>query len=260
MPRSLHFFRYGLVSLGLHGLLVAALYYFLGSTGPASLLPIPVRVVNLPPEATKRLPPIARPLPRPAQPRETERPYRGPVPSPGKFGTAEDVKVPTTAPKRAGGGEAGTGKGGKGITEPGEGPGRSTLPFLTQADIDEYARKGMPPKKPGEESVTLDTDEFKFISYNRWLKIKVESNLHYPELAAVSGYQGVLYLKFDILRDGSLGDLELLKSSGYKILDDEALKSIRSSAPFAPLPDEWGMDRYSIRAAVIFYINTAYIR
>ncbi len=258
MPRSLHFLRYGLVSLGLHGLLVAALYFFLGGAKPPAL-PVPVRVVNLPPEVTKRLPPIARPLPR-SVPRETERAYRGPVPSPRKFGTAEDVKVPTTAPKQTGGGEQGTGKGAKGTAKPGEGTGKSTLPFLSQADIDEFARKGMPPKKPGEESVTLDTDEFKFISYNRWLKIKVESNLHYPELAAVSGYQGVLYLKFDILKDGSLGDLELLKSSGYKILDDEALRSIRSAAPFAPLPDEWGMDRYSIRAAVIFYLSTAYIR
>lgn len=260
MPHSLHFLRYGLVSLGLHGLLLAALYFFLGSAGPASLLPIPVRVVELPPQVTKRLPPIARPVPRPSQPSETEQPFRGAVPVPKKFGAAEDVKVPTTAPKQAGGGEEGAGKGAKGTTMPGEGPGKSTLPFLSQADIDEYARKGMPPKKPGEESVTLDTDEFKFISYNRWLKIKVESNLRYPELAAVSGYQGVLYLKFDILKDGSLGDLELLKSSGYRILDDEALKSIRAAAPFAPLPDEWGMDRYSIRAAVIFYLSTAYIR
>jgi protein TonB len=118
----------------------------------------------------------------------------------------------------------------------------------------------MPQKKPGDDSVTLDTDEFKFISYNRWLKIKVESVLKYPELAAVSGYQGTLYIKFDILKDGSLGDVEVLKSSGYKILDDEALRSIRSSAPFQPLPEEWNMERYSIRAAVIFYLGGGYIR
>ncbi len=134
------------------------------------------------------------------------------------------------------------------------------LPFLSQNDIDELARKGMPEKQPGDDSVTLDTDEFKFISYNRWLKIKVESLLKYPELAAVSGYQGTLFIKFDIMKDGSLGGLEVLKSSGYKILDDEALRAIRASAPFQPLPDDWRMDRYSIRAAVIFYLGVGYIR
>ena len=98
------------------------------------------------------------------------------------------------------------------------------------------------------------------MSYNRWLKIKVESVLHYPELAAISGYQGTLYILFDIMKDGSLGRLEVLKSSGYKILDDEALRSIRDSAPFQPLPDEWNMTQYSIRAAVLFYLNSTYIR
>ena len=94
----------------------------------------------------------------------------------------------------------------------------------------------MPESKPGEDSVTLDTDEFKFISYNRWLKVKVESVLAYPELAALSGYQGTLYILFDIMKDGSLGRLEVLKSSGYKILDDEALRAIRAAAPFQPCP------------------------
>ena len=98
------------------------------------------------------------------------------------------------------------------------------------------------------------------MSYNRWLKVKVESILKYPELAAQSGIQGTLYIKFDIMKDGSLGDLELLKSSGYRILDDEALRAIRASAPFQPLPDDWNMPRYSIRAAVMFYLNGAYIR
>jgi protein TonB len=62
------------------------------------------------------------------------------------------------------------------------------------------------------------------------------------------------------MKDGSLGRLEILKPSGYKILDDEALRAVRSSAPFQPLPDEWNMERYSIRAAVLFYLGAGYIR
>jgi protein TonB len=76
----------------------------------------------------------------------------------------------------------------------------------------------------------------------------------------MSGYQGTLFIRFDIMKDGSLGELEVLKSSGYKILDDEALRSIRASAPFQPLPEDWHMNRYSIRAAVIFYLGQGYIR
>lgn len=245
MPRSLHFAPFLVISLGLHGLLLAALYFFLGAAGVAPALPIPVRIVNLPPKVVRRLPPVE--IPRP-----------GAVPAPERFGRGGELRLPRTAPP---GLEQGTGAGKGGTTvKPAPGTGKGTLPFLSQADVDELAKKGMPPKKPGDESVTLDTDELKLISYNRWLKIKVESMLRYPELAAVSGYQGVLYIKFDIQKDGSLGGLELLKSSGYKILDDEALRAIRASAPFQPLPDEWEMPRYSIRAAVIFYLSAAYIR
>jgi protein TonB len=202
------------------------------------------------------VPPVPS-VPKPIVPEKPLPP--GAVPMPKQFGDSDDVKLPKTTPRTGvpEGAEQGkeTGKPGTRPSEKG-GP----LPFLSQNDIDELARRGMPEKRPGDESVTLDTDEFKYISYNRWLKLKVESVLRYPELAAVSGYQGTLYIKFDILKDGALGDLEILKSSGYKILDDEALRAIRASAPFQPLPDAWKMERYSIRAAVIFYLGAGYIR
>ncbi len=245
MPRHLHFTRSLLLSIAFHALVIATVF-FLAPSAETPLPATPVRIVNLPPETLKRLPPVARPLPTP----------RRSAPAPGKFGGSDEVRLPRTLPGLGRPEGEGRGKTDKDTTRKEQGP----LPFLTQRDIDELARKGMPGKRPGDESVTLDTDEFKFISYNRWLKVKVESTLRYPELAALSGLQGVLYIRFDIMKDGSLGALELLKSSGYKILDDEALRSIRASAPFQPLPDEWRMDRYSIRAAVLFYLSEVYVR
>jgi protein TonB len=253
-------------SIGLHILFLAGVVY-LARHAPVPLAVTPVNIVDLPRDVLRQLPPVApppvahpavppqgRPLPEPPSERRS-------VPAPSRFGSAPDVSLPRThggrgTPEGSDKGTADAGRSPIGAGEAGKGP----LPFLTQADIDALARKGMPEKKAGDESVTLDTNEFKFISYNRWLKIKVESVLKYPELAALSGIQGTLYIKFDILKDGSLGGLELLKSSGYKILDDEALRAIRASAPFSPLPDDWRMDRYPIRAAVLFYLNEAYIR
>jgi protein TonB len=237
-------------SLGLHVLFIAAALY-LQVHAPRPVQVTPVEIIDLPKEVLRRLPPLSPPPPA-RQPSS--------VPAPRQFGTAPEIALPRTTPGHGmpEGSEAGKADEGKptGAVETGKGP----LPFLSQTDIDALARKGMPEKKPGDNSVTLDTSEFKFISYNRWLKIKVESILRYPELAAVSGIQGTLFIKFDILKDGSLGGLELLKSSGYKILDDEALRAIRASSPFQPLPEEWHMDRYPIRAAVLFYLNEAYIR
>jgi periplasmic protein TonB len=268
MSRSPHVTRFIIVSIGLHLLFIAAA---LQVTSKADLsLPslTPVNIVNLPKNILDKLPPVeARPAPQPFTPQAPPQPAPErsakpeSLPGPKHFGTAPDIALPRTMPppgipEGSDRGTADTGKPDTGVRKAGKGP----LPFLSQADIDEFARKGMPAKKPGTDSVTLDTDEFKFISYNRWLKIKVESVLKYPELAALSGLQGTLYIQFNIMKDGSLGDLELLRSSGYKILDDEALRAIRNAAPFQPLPDEWKMDHYMIRAAVLFYLSEAYIR
>jgi len=267
MPSHSHFIKFLIVSLACHILGLAAAVYFIKPARTPLPMTTPVQIVNLPRKQLNQLPPVAQPTrPAPVPPKPViplpepqTRPHA--VPAPRRFGNAPDIAVPRTLPPSAkpgipGGGEKGTGLG-KAAPKTGE-PG--PLPFLTQNDIDDLARKGMPERKPGDDSVTLDTDEFKFISYNRWLKVKVESVLAYPELAALSGYQGTLYVLFDIMKDGSLGRTEVLKSSGYKILDDEALRAIQAAAPFQPLPDDWRMDRYTIRAAVLFYLNGAYIR
>ena len=240
MPESLSIKKFLLISLALHVLLFAAAL-FLQKPSEDRHDTTPVQIANLPRHVLKRLPPVEQKVPPVS------------IPSPKRFGEDTEAAGPKAVPEPD---RQGREKQKQSLPE----HERRPLPFLTQKDLDRLARKGMPPKKPGEESVTLDTDEFKFISYNRWLKVKVESILRYPELAAITGLSGVAYIRFDIMQDGSLGHLELLKSSGYKILDDEALNSIRGSAPFQPLPEDWSMDRYTIRAAVIFYLSSAYVR
>ena len=269
MHPRLHVTIFFIISFALHTLVIALLFVIKPAPMEMPLI-TPVQIVDLPPQAVKQLPQLNRPTPVPPAPPVPERfiPEKpmppGAVPMPKKFGASEEVKLPKTMPRTGvpGGAEQGKETGKTGVQKQSATQQSATgpLPFLSQNDIDELARRGMPEKRPGDDSVTLDTDEFKFMSYNRWLKVKVESVLHYPELAAISGYQGTLYILFDIMKDGSLGRLEILKSSGYKILDDEALRSIRDSAPFQPLPDEWNMKQYSIRAAVLFYLNESYIR
>jgi len=265
MPRHLHFFIFLFISLALHALAITAAVYIGKHLSPELPLVLPVQIVNLPQEAMKQLPPVQRPAPVPpaTRPAVLDKPVPpGPVPMPKKFGSSDDVSLPKTLP-RSGipeGAKQGAEKGSPAPRLHEETGTAGPLPFLSQKDIDDLARKGMPGKSAGDDSVTLDTDEFMFMSYNRWLKIKVESALKYPELAAYSGYQGTLYIKFDINKDGTLSNIELLKSSGYKILDDEALRSIRDAAPYQPLPEQWHMDRYSIRAAVIFYLGQGYVR
>ncbi len=54
---------------------------------------------------------------------------------------------------------------------------------------------------------------------------------------------------FTILGDGSLDpDVRVIQSSGVSLLDNAAKRAVYSAAPFAPLPKDYGTNRFTIQA------------
>jgi protein TonB len=85
-------------------------------------------------------------------------------------------------------------------------------------------------------STASSNDAFYLNSWRR--KIERIGNLNYPAEARRQKLYGSLRLMVAVLPDGSLMEVEILKSSGHQVLDDAALRIVRLSAPFAPFPDE----------------------
>ncbi len=50
---------------------------------------------------------------------------------------------------------------------------------------------------------------------------------YYPAMARERGWQGTALLKVLVLKNGSVGSLEVQHSSGFPILDQEALKGVK---------------------------------
>lgn len=73
-------------------------------------------------------------------------------------------------------------------------------------------------------------------AYVESLMRKVRNNSRYPDFARRSGQQGTAAVVFTVREDGEVGSLEILKSSGVTVLDVEALRNVRESAPFGPVP------------------------
>ena len=73
----------------------------------------------------------------------------------------------------------------------------------------------------------------------RKVRRKIEEAKLFPEAAREAGYEGTVVVSFEILRDGSLGRIEVLKSSGYEVLDKAAVETIRRASPF-PKPPLYG--------------------
>lgn len=69
-------------------------------------------------------------------------------------------------------------------------------------------------------------------------KIEMVGNLNYPEEARQQKTYGHLRLMVSILPDGSVKEISVLKSSGYRVLDDAAIRIVRLAAPFQPFPVE----------------------
>lgn len=74
---------------------------------------------------------------------------------------------------------------------------------------------------------------------NKWTqKIEVLGNKHFPSAALEKRIFGSLRLSVMVNSDGTVAAVEILQPSGFPILDEAALQTIRLASPFDPFPEE----------------------
>lgn len=73
--------------------------------------------------------------------------------------------------------------------------------------------------------------------YQQLIKQKIEENKRYPLLARNKGIEGKVWIKFEILKNGNVKDIKIVKSSHHQILDKAAIESIKKANPFPPFPE-----------------------
>lgn len=133
-----------------------------------------------------------------------------------------------------------------------KGPDIPPLSYLfDKKTIEKFAREG----SPAQKGLTFDTSEFRHRGYMRMLKQRIESIWQYPREAARLGLSGDLYMKFTIKKDGRLGAIELLRTSGFKELDEAAMKAVKKAEPFWPLPDDWEKEDLEIKGHFIYVLG-----
>lgn len=114
--------------------------------------------------------------------------------------------------------------------------------------------------RAGTVLTPLDNPSVQYISYFASIKRKIELVWQYPFDAIQKGIQGDLVLDFAISRSGDLKRIKLVRSSGFPILDDEAMDSIKKAAPFSPIPEQYSIDELNIRANFIYEMHFLKIR
>lgn len=111
-----------------------------------------------------------------------------------------------------------------------------------------------------DDGVTFKTKDMMYRGYLDMLRQKVESIWQYPRKAAEQGIYGDLVIRFVILKDGSLGEVKVLRTSGHRVLDTAAVEALREGVPYWPLPEGWDRQSLPITGRFIYSMSGGYIR
>ena len=105
-------------------------------------------------------------------------------------------------------------------------------------DMDTYQ------KRPRKTFVGAKAQEYRYARYVEDWRVKIEriGELNYPQSARDQKIYGSLMLSVAIKADGSVDKIELLRSSGHKVLDEAAINIVRLSAPYARFPPDIARD------------------
>lgn len=98
---------------------------------------------------------------------------------------------------------------------------------------DEYS------KRPRKKFVGARAEEYRFAQYIEDWRQKIEriGTLNYPDAARGKLY-GSLVLTVAINADGSIGRIDINRSSGHKLLDDSARRIVQMAGPYSPFPPD----------------------
>lgn len=120
----------------------------------------------------------------------------------------------------------------------------SRLPLLDESALEKFGRSlqnqstgpGLDEEYPPGTVIPLDTKNLRYFSYFARVQRSIDQSYYYPREGASELQSGVVSISFEINRDGSLGKLKVIGSSGKEILDEAAVTIIQNAAPFSKIP------------------------
>ncbi len=83
-------------------------------------------------------------------------------------------------------------------------------------------------------------------------KIYLKSNIKYPVTALKKRQQGTVVVQFGVNWDGEVEVFSILKSSGYKVLDEEAVRAIKQSPKWIPAQNQ------NVRVGQLYIIQVSF--
>jgi len=112
---------------------------------------------------------------------------------------------------------------------------------------DSYRKKYGPEVEDGDTKF-LNTDDIQFGSFLRRLETAVYGVWHYPHEALVRGIEGTTPVRITFNHSGEIVHIDLLESSGSKILDDEVMRTLKQLGPIGSFPKGYPRETFKLIA------------
>lgn len=114
--------------------------------------------------------------------------------------------------------------------------------------------KPEPPKPKPEPKPKVDKAEI-LRQYQALVIGKIRRNKKYPAWAKREDFEGRAYVKFTIFSSGQAANISISSSSGFSILDKEAISTVKRASPFPPLPKELNLPQLNFKLSVVFELK-----
>lgn len=244
------------LSLLLHVVVLTGLYLMPEDKRESTPEPYMVELSDLPEvkdnshikEQTKRLDEVRRRFVRENAPKGDVRRERSPLPAvsnPGRLSAVrprvENEPLPPQAP----------------FSDPkAVSPDLKKFPELAKlfpsaermSQLEESFRKKYDTEIEEGETRFLNSDDIQFGSFLRRFETAVYAVWSYPAAASRAGIQGVTPVKITFNRKGEIENIQLLRSSGSRILDDEVFRALRALGPIGSFPKNYAKDHFNLIA------------
>lgn len=113
--------------------------------------------------------------------------------------------------------------------------------FLSFRSVTVFSQQIVDDKVPAQEKSNTELEHTNdlemevdvspsFPNLNQYLSSKII----YPQSAIENGEEGKVYLSFIVEKDGSVSNVRIVKSSGYRALDHEAIRVLSQMPPWKP--------------------------
>lgn len=93
------------------------------------------------------------------------------------------------------------------------------------------------------------------VSWRGLILGRLKAYKRYPRRAQSAGQEGVVHVAFTVDRTGRVLTARVAKGSGYPLLDDEALATVRRASPMPPPPDDVAGDPIEVIVPVEFFVG-----